>query len=138
MRRTPYDGRPYYCEPCGLGFAEYVACERPDCRLEPDAFAEARRKFRETAPFYIVFTRANTSVKEGNFFRSQGGLTQDWGQNWQPVPALSLSEARDIAIARRRKVYPDAPLTMRQDGSLEGEPRSSRSAGPSGVEVQDQ
>ena len=42
MRREPYDGEPYYCEVCGLGFGEYVACEMPDCRLETVEKAQAR------------------------------------------------------------------------------------------------
>jgi hypothetical protein len=32
--RTPYDGKPYYCALCGLGLAEYIACEEPGCELE--------------------------------------------------------------------------------------------------------
>lgn len=46
MDRTPYDGKPYYCETCGLGFAELVACEEPGCRLEDDVTA----RFRATSP----------------------------------------------------------------------------------------
>ena len=40
--RTPRDGKPYYCVRCGLGFAEYIACEDADCKLESEASAEAR------------------------------------------------------------------------------------------------
>ncbi len=42
--RTPRDGQPYYCETCGLGFGEFMACERPDCRLETVVEAERRKK----------------------------------------------------------------------------------------------
>lgn len=42
MGRDPHDGRPFYCVTCGHGFAEFVACEEPDCTLETTAAAEAR------------------------------------------------------------------------------------------------
>ena len=41
--RDPYDGRPYYCEVCGLGFAEVMACEEEDCCLESKEVAETRK-----------------------------------------------------------------------------------------------
>ncbi len=41
-RRHPYDGKPYYCDVCGAGFGELVACEMPDCRLENEAEARER------------------------------------------------------------------------------------------------
>lgn len=34
MRRTPYDGLPYYCSTCGVGFTGYLECEDTDCLLE--------------------------------------------------------------------------------------------------------
>lgn len=40
--RTPYDGRPYYCKLCGLGFGEFMACELPNCELEAPEEAERR------------------------------------------------------------------------------------------------
>ena len=33
-------------------------------------------------------------IKEANFFRSQGGFTDDWGRNWIPVVAASIGDAR--------------------------------------------
>lgn len=36
-------GKPYYCKLCGAGFAEYGACGQPDCELESEADAVARR-----------------------------------------------------------------------------------------------
>ncbi len=42
--RAPYNGRPFYCKACGLGFGEYMACEEPDCELESEADAQARRE----------------------------------------------------------------------------------------------
>jgi len=38
----PYNGRPFYCIKCGMGYAEYVACELPDCELEMADVAEQR------------------------------------------------------------------------------------------------
>ena len=43
--RTPRDGKPYYCVKCKMGFAEYIACELPDCELESEASAEMRQMF---------------------------------------------------------------------------------------------
>jgi hypothetical protein len=37
---------------------------------------------------------ATVYVKEGEFFRSQGGLEKDWGKNWQPIMAESIEDAR--------------------------------------------
>jgi hypothetical protein len=34
-------------------------------------------------------------VKELEFFRSQGGLKQDWGKNWKPILADSIEDARE-------------------------------------------
>lgn len=47
--RTPYDGQPYYCELCGLGLAEFMACEDGDCQLKSEQAAQARKqqKLRE-------------------------------------------------------------------------------------------
>jgi hypothetical protein len=45
-RRHPYDGRPYYCQNCGDGLGEYLACEEPQCELETRYQAEARRKHK--------------------------------------------------------------------------------------------
>ncbi|WP_337058178.1 dATP/dGTP pyrophosphohydrolase domain-containing protein [Pseudomonas sp. USHLN015] len=36
-------------------------------------------------------------VKGGQFFRDQGGLTQEWGKNWTRIKADSLEQARKIA-----------------------------------------
>ena len=42
QKRGPYDGMPYYCETCGFGFGEYLACEETDCKLEHNEAATAR------------------------------------------------------------------------------------------------
>lgn len=44
--RDPYDGQPYYCKICGVGFAEYSACEEADCALESDKEAKTRQRRR--------------------------------------------------------------------------------------------
>ena len=42
-KRTPTDGKPYYCKACDKGFYEYVNCERTDaCQLEPLERAQER------------------------------------------------------------------------------------------------
>lgn len=33
-------------------------------------------------------------VKGAEFFRSQGGLTEEWGKMWVPVVATSIGDAR--------------------------------------------
>ncbi len=44
--RTPYDGMPYYCNSCGLGWGEVLACEDGPCELETKAEAEERKRKR--------------------------------------------------------------------------------------------
>ncbi len=49
-KRTPYDGKPYYCKLCGAGGTEFYHCEEPDCELETEVVAQARKaKHAETA-----------------------------------------------------------------------------------------
>lgn len=38
-------------------------------------------------------------VKALDFFRSQGGLREDWGRNWVPVTATSIEDARQKGCA---------------------------------------
>lgn len=42
MERNPYDGKPYYCADCGLGWSEVMACEDGPCTMETLEEAEAR------------------------------------------------------------------------------------------------
>ena len=44
MNRSPFDGHPFYCKICGVGFAEYVACTEGDCELESERTALTRKK----------------------------------------------------------------------------------------------
>lgn len=38
-------------------------------------------------------------VKELKFFRSQGGFREEWGDNWKPVRATSIEDARRIGCS---------------------------------------
>lgn len=46
-QRDPYDGQPFYCEVCGFGFDEFMACEEPDCVLESVETAQLRQRRRK-------------------------------------------------------------------------------------------
>jgi hypothetical protein len=70
---------------------------------------------RETAPYYVVIRpfqhpfedkQATVYVKEGNFFRDQGGLTEEWGTHWTGIYACSLSDARLKAHASEGTACP--------------------------------
>jgi hypothetical protein len=54
---------------------------------------------RNTAAFYCVDNAATVFVKEGNFFRAQGGLIEDWGNRWVGIEAKTLGQARRYAAA---------------------------------------
>lgn len=50
---------------------------------------------KEEKTFYVSKNCADViSVKEGEFFKSQGGLTQKWGKDWKPLQAFSIGDAR--------------------------------------------
>lgn len=34
-------------------------------------------------------------VKTYDFFKQQGGLSEKWGESWQPVVASSIADARE-------------------------------------------
>jgi len=81
---------------------------------------------RDTAPFYVVINsfqhpfeekRANVYVKEGNFFRSQGGLTDDWGKNWIGIEAKDMNDARLRAHASEGTACPRWHLHPEKDYS---------------------
>ena len=50
--------------------------------------------------YYICIKRWAVYVKEGEFFKNQGGLVEDWGKNWTPVEAESIEHARKIGENR--------------------------------------
>lgn len=52
---------------------------------------------RENAPFFVLWREQvpnSPMVKEGDFFRSQGGNVKEWGRNWQPIDARTIGDAR--------------------------------------------
>lgn len=70
---------------------------------------------RETAPYYVCIRpfqhpfeekKATVYVKEGDFFRAQGGLTSDWGKHWTGIEALSIDDARTKAHASEGTAFP--------------------------------
>ena len=51
-----------------------------------------------TKNYYVLKTWAGAVfVKEADFFKSQGGLKEDWGKNWKRIKATSIEDARRIA-----------------------------------------
>ena len=60
--RTPYDGKPYYCNLCGLGWGEVLACEEPDCKLETEAEAVKRQQARATADKTRATTKKQRAI----------------------------------------------------------------------------
>lgn len=53
----------------------------------------------ETFKTYYVHKNSGGAwfVKEGEFFKSQGGIVEEWGKNWSPIRATSVAHARLIA-----------------------------------------
>lgn len=50
--------------------------------------------------YYVHWNGAAWFVKEGEFFKEQGGLTKPWGKAWRPLRAASIEDARKLAEAR--------------------------------------
>lgn len=45
--------------------------------------------------YYVHYNGAAVFVKEAEFFKSQGGMTAEWGNGWRgPVEAESIEDAR--------------------------------------------
>ncbi len=53
---------------------------------------------------------ATVHIKEGSFFRAQGGLTEAWGKSWQRIEAPSCSAALKAAYASVGVECPDWKL----------------------------
>lgn len=51
--------------------------------------------------YYHINSGDAVFIKEGKFFKDQGGLTSDWGKAWKPIKARSLDHARKIATKIR-------------------------------------
>jgi hypothetical protein len=49
----------------------------------------------QMAKYYVHYNGASVFVKEAGFFKSQGGLTDEWGKHWRgPLTAESIHAAR--------------------------------------------
>jgi hypothetical protein len=79
---------------------------------------------RETAPYFVSIVafqhafqekKATVYVKAGDFFRSQGGLVEEWGTHWTGIHATSLNDARLKAHASEGTACPRWHLEE-QDG----------------------
>jgi len=46
IKRSPRDGKPFYCALCVLGFGEFLVCEESDCALESIEAAHKRSNRR--------------------------------------------------------------------------------------------
>lgn len=46
---------------------------------------------------YVNWNGGAWMVKEGQFFKEQGGLTQRWGRHWRAIYADTIEHARDKA-----------------------------------------
>lgn len=66
----------------------------------------------KTSEYYINANSAGVYVKEGEFFKSQGGLTKKWGKSWELIQARDLDDARQIGIKIRRERYPNTHYTI--------------------------
>lgn len=73
------------------------------------------RADRATAPYYVLIRsfqhpfqekKSTVYVKEGDFFRAQGGLTKSWGRSWIGIDAISINDARLKAHASEGTICP--------------------------------
>jgi hypothetical protein len=64
--RTPLDGRPYFCSFCGLGYAEFMACQESQCTLETrrTALARAQRNAEKRAAESDARRRAKRQAEQ--------------------------------------------------------------------------
>jgi hypothetical protein len=70
--------------------------------------------------YYLLVQDHSVAVKEAEFFKSQGGLTDTWGKAWEgPWTGDSLYAARREGIRRRRERYPHSHPTLGEYGSME-------------------
>ena len=49
MSRDHYDGWPFYCAFCGVGFSDVMACEETECCFESEPGAQSRHRRSEDA-----------------------------------------------------------------------------------------
>ncbi len=53
--------------------------------------------------YYVLVEPSAVYVKEEEFFKVQGGLTEKWGRFWKKVRAASIEDARRHAKALWRE-----------------------------------
>lgn len=53
---------------------------------------------------FVLVKPYGVYVKEGQFFRSQGGLVQPWGRSWRRLFAMSIEDARKKGERLRNKL----------------------------------
>jgi hypothetical protein len=56
------------------------------------------------------YQRATVFLRDGNFFRETGGVTDEWGKDWEQIRAESIEHARSIAydkagVASQYRIY---------------------------------
>lgn len=95
-QRNPYDGKPYYCQACGLGWSELLACE-DECELESDDAARARQQDYRLAEFL--------------------GLLELNGLKWREA-IRRLKPARRAACVRLMQVTEELNRWARGEGPL--------------------
>lgn len=92
-------------EPCQCGHhrsRHRTTLGRFECSLmRDDATVCSCQEFRPVplSLFYVHWNGAAWFVKEGDYFKAQGGLTAKWGKAWKPVQAMSCEHARALAAA---------------------------------------
>ena len=72
--------------------------------LGRDIPADWSQTSRDDAPYYYLpnsgGSKTGPQVKEGTFFRRQGGLTEEWGQSWEPLGGVSNVKDAKLAAAK--------------------------------------
>lgn len=66
---------------------------------------------RDKAPFYVTRSGRTVYVKDGPFFRSQGGLNEAWGLNWVPMYGTSIEDARRNGAEHFATAMEDEPVS---------------------------
>lgn len=58
---------------------------------------------RTTAHYFALIKPWAVYVKQGGFFRDQGGLEGDWGLSWIPIDAPNMADAYVLAERLKAK-----------------------------------
>lgn len=91
------------CAACGhIRVNHRTSLGKFECRsTRDDASICPCPSFVHSSPttFYVHWNGAAWFVKTADFFKSQGGHTQEWGKAWVPLVATSIEDARAKAAA---------------------------------------